>query len=235
MSTSKLQAEVGNLLDRTFPQYRIRENYRPDWLISSNLTRLELDFYIEELKIGFEIQGEQHYKFIGFFYKTQEEFEKRKLYDLEKKNLCEGNKVKLIEIYSMMDAIIEIKVIKENNGLTNDKKIILTDYECQIYEALRKSEGILLATQEELEKYKLLYSQCKNKLEKQEIRNTVSLTELINNDLRKYEKRAMKNIGKEFNFNSDFIPIQLLNKLCLLIKNASNEEDIKRAFSSIVL
>jgi hypothetical protein len=68
MSTSKLQQEVGNLLDREFPQYRIRENYRPDWLLSSNITKLELDFYIEELKIGVEVQGEQHYKFVEFFH-----------------------------------------------------------------------------------------------------------------------------------------------------------------------
>jgi hypothetical protein len=55
-------------LDREFPQYRIRENYRPDWLLSSNITKLELDFYIEELKIGVEVQGEQHYKFVEFFH-----------------------------------------------------------------------------------------------------------------------------------------------------------------------
>jgi len=57
MATSKLQRKFGDLLDINFPQYRIRENYRPDWLISSDDTWLELDFYIEDLKIAYEVQG----------------------------------------------------------------------------------------------------------------------------------------------------------------------------------
>jgi len=113
MATSKLQIEVGNLLDKTFPEYRIRENYRPDWLMSSNLTKLELDFYIEELKIAFEVQGKQHYEYIPYFFKTIEDFEKRKQYDIEKKDLCYGAGVKLIEIFSMMEAIIEIDNVRE--------------------------------------------------------------------------------------------------------------------------
>jgi len=235
MATSKLQIEVGNLLDRTFPEYKIRENYRPDWLMSSNLTRLELDFYIEELRIGFEVQGEQHYKFIDFFYKTIEDFEKRKQYDQEKKDLCVGNKVQLIEIFSLMDAIIEIKTIKENNGILDDKKIVLTEYECQIYAALRKAEYVLSTTQEELARYKLLSAQLQNKLEKQEIRNTYTLTELINDDLKRYEKKAIKLLGKEVKFRSDYIPIQLLDKIHLLLKSATKEEDVKIIFGNIDL
>lgn len=113
MGTSKLQIEVGNLLDKTFPQFRIRENYRPDWLISSNLTKLELDFYIEELKIAFEVQGMQHFENIPFFFRDYSEFEKRLLYDQEKRDLCDGNNVRLIEVCSLMDATIEITKIKD--------------------------------------------------------------------------------------------------------------------------
>lgn len=120
MATSKLQIAVGNLLDKTFPQFRIRENYRPEWLCSSNLTKLELDFYIEELKIAFEIQGAQHFEYVPFFHGDRLNFEKRKLYDQEKKDLCYGQGVQLVELFSLMDAIIEINKIEEyvlRNGI----------------------------------------------------------------------------------------------------------------------
>lgn len=106
MSSSKLQEEVGKLLDSAFPNLTILENHRPEWLISPNFTRLELDFYIPELQIAFEIQGEQHYKFVELFHGTYAGFEKQKLYDEEKKSLCHGKGIKLLEIDSYLDALI---------------------------------------------------------------------------------------------------------------------------------
>lgn len=116
MATSKLQIAVGNLLDKTFPEYRIRENYRPEWLRSSSLTKLELDFFIEELKIGFEIQGAQHYQYVPFFHGSYDNYEKRKQYDTEKKDLCYGQGVRLIEIFTLTDAIVHIKTIEDEIG-----------------------------------------------------------------------------------------------------------------------
>lgn len=116
MATSKLQIAVGDLLDKTFPQYRVRENYRPDWLVSSNNTKLELDFYIEELNIGIEVQGVQHYEYTPFFYKDYAEYELRLKYDQEKKDLCHGLGIQLIELYTLMDAIVQIRNIEESTG-----------------------------------------------------------------------------------------------------------------------
>lgn len=116
MATSKLQIAVGDLLDSSFPEYRIRENYRPDWLMSSNLTRLELDFYIEELKIAFEVQGNQHHTFIPFFHANYSEFEQRKQYDREKRDLCDGAGVRLIEIFTFVDARVAVNSILEERG-----------------------------------------------------------------------------------------------------------------------
>ena len=113
MATSKLQKEVGQMLDKTFPHLKVKENCRPEWLVSSSGTLLELDFYIEELSIAFEIQGEQHFGFVPFFHKDRSEFEKRKQYDAEKKDLCHGAGVKLIEICSSKDAVLVIGKIKE--------------------------------------------------------------------------------------------------------------------------
>lgn len=113
MATSKLQKEFGEMLDKSLPEFRIRENHKPDWLISSSLTRLELDFYIEELGIAFEVQGAQHYQYVPFFHKSKEDFEKRKLHDQEKRDLCFGNGVRLIEVFTKQDAEIAIKNIED--------------------------------------------------------------------------------------------------------------------------
>jgi hypothetical protein len=117
MATSKLQRRVGQLLDRTLPQFRIRENYRPDWLISDTGTRLELDFYIEEIKVAFEIQGAQHYQFIAFFHRSLDEFEKRKYNDALKKDLCYGAGVRLIEILTETDALVAIRELSDKYNI----------------------------------------------------------------------------------------------------------------------
>lgn len=112
MATSKLQRIVGDLLDRKLPEFRIRENYRPDWLISSDHKRLELDFYIEEIKIGIEVQGQQHYQYVEFFHRSQEFFEERKRLDREKIELCDGLGIRLVEVFSELDAILIVDEIE---------------------------------------------------------------------------------------------------------------------------
>lgn len=141
MATSKLQKYVGELLDKKFPQYSIQENSRPDWLISPNLTRLELDYFIPELKIAFEIQGDQHYKFIPFFHKDYADFEKRQKYDKEKRNLCEGRGIKLIEISGTLDAIMAVDNI-ENDYVQQPNKYSLGNElpETPVYPEGRKNQ-----------------------------------------------------------------------------------------------
>lgn len=103
------------MLDQRLPEFKIKENVRPNWLISSDNTWLELDFYIEELNIAFEVQGEQHYKFVPFFHKSEDDFTKRKKHDKEKRDLCYGKGIKLIEILTETDAEIAIKNIRDKH------------------------------------------------------------------------------------------------------------------------
>jgi hypothetical protein len=69
---------------------------RPDWLKSPKTGRnLELDGYNEQINIAFEYQGNQHYNANTQF---QDEYYAQAERDSIKKDICEKNKVKLIEI-----------------------------------------------------------------------------------------------------------------------------------------
>jgi|15BtaG_2_1085339.scaffolds.fasta_scaffold00003_137 hypothetical protein len=60
-------------------------------------TLLTLDFFIPRYKVAVEVQGEQHYKFIGHFHKNKLEFYRAKKRDQDKRNWCEVNNFDLIE------------------------------------------------------------------------------------------------------------------------------------------
>lgn len=66
---------------------------RPKWLQG-----LELDGYNENLQLAFEYQGQQHFEFISFIHKTQENFFRLQERDKRKKELCIKYGVNLIEI-----------------------------------------------------------------------------------------------------------------------------------------
>lgn len=106
--TSKLEKYLSNELYTRFGHYSIRQNYRPDWMEG-----LELDFYIDELKIAAEVQGQQHYGFVEYFHKTQDKFEAQKKRDERKKFICRERKINLFEIFTEKDADIFIGKIKD--------------------------------------------------------------------------------------------------------------------------
>ena len=117
--TSKLEKYLSNELYTRFGQFSIRQNYRPDWLCG-----LELDFYIEELKLAAEVQGDQHYSFVEFFHKTQDNFKKQQERDAEKSIVCFQNGIILKEIFTEKDADLFILFIKER---INQPKIVLPE------------------------------------------------------------------------------------------------------------
>jgi hypothetical protein len=71
---------------------------RPIWLKSDDGRRLEFDGYCESLKTSFEYQGEQHYKFVPYWHKTNEKFVKYQQRDKKKSDLCKENGIHLIII-----------------------------------------------------------------------------------------------------------------------------------------
>jgi hypothetical protein len=106
--TSKLESYLSDKLYTRFGQFSIRQNYRPDWL-----NGLELDFYIDELKLAAEVQGDQHFSFVSFFHKTEDGFKQQKQRDAEKSLICFQNGIMLKEIFTEKDADLFIIFIQE--------------------------------------------------------------------------------------------------------------------------
>jgi hypothetical protein len=95
--TSKLEKQSKIILENIFkkPFNRIRPNFLRNPVTDQNL---EIDLYNDELKLGIEVNGNQHYKFTPFFQKNKESFYNQQYRDEIKKMKCKENGVVLIEI-----------------------------------------------------------------------------------------------------------------------------------------
>lgn len=80
------------------------------------LNSLTLDFYLPDYNIAIECQGEQHFKYIPFFFKNEEKFNKAIKRDKEKVKICEKNGCKLLfftnlEEYQNKDNLLSFEEI----------------------------------------------------------------------------------------------------------------------------
>jgi hypothetical protein len=92
---------------------------RPSFLINPETGHLlEFDGYSERLKIAFEYQGTQHYKFNKYYHKTQSEFDRSKRRDEYTRRLAIENSVILVEIPQL------------NRGLNPDEILIYLEDIC---------------------------------------------------------------------------------------------------------
>lgn len=72
---------------------------RPDWLVNPETGyNLEIDCYSDELKIGVEYNGEQHYNWPNFTNQTQEEFINQVRRDIYKTERCRLLNIYLISV-----------------------------------------------------------------------------------------------------------------------------------------
>jgi hypothetical protein len=111
---SKLHNKTYQEIKKNFPYFVIRENIKPDWLVSSRGTKLELDLYIEQINTAIEIQGAQHYVFTPMFHKSQADFKAQLRRDQEKRDLCYGHGVRLVEIAMILDLELFIKELLQD-------------------------------------------------------------------------------------------------------------------------
>ena len=73
-----------------FPKHKVHRHYRPEFLKG-----LELDIYIEELKLGIEYQGIQHFEPISYW-GGEEALKKLQIRDKKKQKLAMSNAIPLV-------------------------------------------------------------------------------------------------------------------------------------------
>lgn len=104
------------IVTKLFPDLIIRRHYRPDFLGG-----LELDVYIEDLKIGIEYQGIQHYKPIKHW-GGKEALEKVKGRDKRKKMICKQLGISLV-YFEYNEGLSDDLVLRKLSGVISDNKI----------------------------------------------------------------------------------------------------------------
>lgn len=93
---SSLHLETRKLLLELFPTLQILEEVP---IHTRRSETLYLDFYMPLIKTCIEVHGEQHEKFVPFYHGNMMNFIKSKKRDSDKKQWCEINSIKLIELY----------------------------------------------------------------------------------------------------------------------------------------
>ncbi len=102
---SKLQAFVGESLSKSLPGCDIIEDSWPDWLKLLTGRRLQLDFYLPEMKVAIEVQGGQHYRQISHFHPTRAHFDEAQRRDELKRQACAYQNVQLLAIDDSTDVV----------------------------------------------------------------------------------------------------------------------------------
>ena len=92
---SKGEAECRRVLESIFN--RPFPNQRPKYMFNSVTGHnLEIDCYNEELKLGCEYHGKQHYEFVPFMHKNKDAFRNQQYRDQMKIQICHKLGIKLI-------------------------------------------------------------------------------------------------------------------------------------------
>jgi len=100
-STNKSKWKIQNLCCKVMEEYYQKpfESTRPTWLKNPETGGiLEIDCYNDELKIGVEYNGIQHYRYPNIYHRTYQEFIKQVRRDQYKCKKCDDNGVYLITV-----------------------------------------------------------------------------------------------------------------------------------------
>jgi len=128
--------------NKKFPKYRFK----------CNESLLELDGYCKKLKLAFEYNGIQHYKFIKKWHKTKEGFRKTKERDLCKKEWCNSHKVNLIvipcqiakndqDLLDFLSPKLNVLDIKNTNSLRDLSEFYTSNSQLQELKKIAKEKG----------------------------------------------------------------------------------------------
>jgi hypothetical protein len=101
---SQLSEKIEEKIRKNLPSYR----YIPEYYVIYQNRKLFFDFFIPDLNVVVEVQGQQHFKFSKFFHGDIFGFRSAKFRDVLKGEWCEINEVSLVcfnydEIDSLSD------------------------------------------------------------------------------------------------------------------------------------
>jgi hypothetical protein len=113
LSESICRKYLEYLFDMPFKKTKI------SWLINDEGNAMEMDGYNEALNLAFEYDGILHVKFVPYFHKTIERFEKYQKDDQVKNRLCAENNVILIRIPHTIKYNKMLSYIKEQCRIYN--------------------------------------------------------------------------------------------------------------------
>lgn len=94
---SKKETKCKIILENIFkrPFNKIRPAFLKNEVTGKNL---EIDCYCADLRLGLEFNGKQHYEFVPVMHKTKDAFRAQQYRDHMKKEMCEKQGIKLIEV-----------------------------------------------------------------------------------------------------------------------------------------
>jgi len=110
---SKGAEELLKLVKKLFPHQRVE--------LEHNVAKhgaLFVDIYLPRLKIGFEFDGEQHFKYCEHFHGSRENFIKAKRRDQEKDKRCEELGISLVRV-AYNENMTEDLVLTKLEGMIN--------------------------------------------------------------------------------------------------------------------
>jgi hypothetical protein len=94
---------LGKILAHLFPTYTLQPE-RP-------IGGLYIDWFIPDMKMGFEVQGSQHTEYNNFHFETKNDFKRAQSRDYDKSYLCEKSGISLVYLYH--DEDLTISLVKE--------------------------------------------------------------------------------------------------------------------------
>jgi very-short-patch-repair endonuclease len=117
MSISKLSDKVFELLKELFPHNRIKAEY----YVNYKGKKLFFDFYVHELGLLIEVQGQQHTKFVKHFHGDKEVFLAQKNRDNLKIEYVQENQLLSLIRFNYNEKVTKDLLLKKINFVLDSK------------------------------------------------------------------------------------------------------------------
>lgn len=148
-STRKMERYTKAIIEKLTNKKFIK--IRPSWLKNKENNLLEIDIYNEELKLGIEYNGKQHYEFVPYFHEKIDRFNKQVEDDKIKIETCIINNINLIVVpYTCTDIkqfiINKLDNLKINYNDFTEKIILKSEINERIDNIVKENNGFLLTT-----------------------------------------------------------------------------------------